>query len=284
MTADDWVPFGLTEDERQDYAVLRDGLPGPMREQVLAWIIGRVLRDVTWAHIPPLLEAQTACRVDLGVQAASLGYVQNAQVLAAMRQQSDVHLLRLADFFAARASSKYGDLAGLDALLTQGRSRWRVGERFGKPGLVERVPSGVQDAAEGVINTSATSGEVLRRAWSEVHGLEPRDSSAYSYAVRAVEIAATATVMPRKADATLGNVIGQMRADGDWRLPFREHADAPSAAVVLGMLRTLWVGHRDRHGSADYSDVTHDEARAAVILAATLVDWFTSAAVQRRPE
>ncbi len=115
-----------------------------------------------------------------------------------------------------------------------------------------------------------------------MHGLEVKDSSAYALAVRAVESAAVAVVMPNKRDATLGNVIGQMKSDADWRLPFREHREAPSAEVLLGLLRTLWVGHRDRHGGVDYSDVTHEEARAAVVLAATLVEWFTSGAVRRR--
>ena len=149
-------------------------------------------------------------------------------------------------------------------------------------GLVERVPSGVQETVEGAIAASGSAGMVLGRAWRDVHGIDAKDSPAYAYAVRAVEIAAIAVVMPRKTDATLGNVLGQMRADGDWRLPFRESDQAPSAEVLLGLLRTLWFGHRDRHGSADYSDVTHDEARAAVTLAATLVDWFASGAVQRR--
>ncbi len=73
-----------------------------------------------------------------------------------------------------------------------------------------------------------------------------------------------------------------MRADGDWRLPLREHSDAPSAELLLALIRTLWFGHRDRHGSVDYSDVAHEEARAAVMLSATLVEWFAAGSVVRR--
>jgi len=46
------------------------------------------------------------------------------------------------------------------------------------------------------------------------------------------------------------------------------------------MLRTLWRGHESRHGRPDYTDASNEEARAAVMLAATLVQWFTTGVVQ----
>jgi hypothetical protein len=188
----------------------------------------------------------------------------------------------MVDYLLSRTLGRGPTVDALEHILRSGRSKWTVGERAGRPGLVERVPSGVQDVVEATITSSLAAGDLLARAWADVHGLEPKDSSAYALAVKAVEAAAVAVVMPRKRDATLGNVIGQMKADGDWRLPFREHPEASSAEVLLGMLRTLWVGHRDRHGSADHSDVSHEEARSAVTLAATLVDWFAAGSVLRR--
>lgn len=155
--------------------------------------------------------------------------------------------------------------------------------RLGRVGLVEGVPAGVQDVVASVIRAAGSAGEVLARAWSNVHGPVPLDSAAYGDAVRATEIAAIGVVQPRHDSATLGTVLGQMKADGDWRLPLREHSEAPGTELVLAMIRTLWFGHRDRHGSPEYSDVSHEEARAAVVLAATLVDWFESGALARRP-
>ncbi len=128
---------------------------------------------------------------------------------------------------------------------------------------------------------SSTAGKVLSRAWASIHGLDTTASSAYADAVRAVEIVAISVVQPRHATATLGTVIGQMAADGDWQLPLREPKESPAADLILGMLRTLWHGHRDRHGNVDYSDVSEVEARAAVSLAVTLVDWFASGAISR---
>jgi hypothetical protein len=61
-----------------------------------------------------------------------------------------------------------------------------------------------------------------------------------------------------------------MRNQGDWRLPLREHQHAPTADMIVAMMRSLYRGHVDRHGRDDYRDVTHEEASVAVALAATL--------------
>ncbi len=285
MTEEPWQPFGLSDDERVEYHVLRDGVPATLREPLLAWIETRLRYGDSgaWLSRSAVLDLQNVCRVDLGVTAGAQQFVDRSSVVAPLRQQPPSTWLRLTDYLASLLYSRSDRLAALDKLLRQGGSRWMVGERQGRPGLVERVPQGVQDAVEGIIDSAGSAGRLLARAWSDVHALDAQDSAAYASAVKAVEGAAQAVVMPNKLDATLGNIIGQMQADGDWRLPLREGAKAPSADVVVGMLRTLWVGHRDRHGGQNYSDVSHEEARVAVTLAATLVDWFAAGLVQRRP-
>ncbi|KRF14024.1 hypothetical protein ASG90_14655 [Nocardioides sp. Soil797] len=34
----DWAPFGLDEDQTEQYRVLRDGVPGDLREPLLGWL------------------------------------------------------------------------------------------------------------------------------------------------------------------------------------------------------------------------------------------------------
>jgi len=275
-----WTPFGLNQAERDTYEVLIDGVPEWLREPLLAWIRPRLLTARGDVSAAICLDLQLATRVDLRVTVGR--YVAPETLVNTLRLGiRDVELLRVVDYLVStRYGSDYRD--ALETTLSQARSKWTVGQRLGRFGLVERVPAGVQDHVEAVIASSSTAGHVLARAWAYVHGLTANDSGAYSDAVRAVEIAAISVVQPRHAEATLGTVLGQMKADGDWSLPLRQHADAPSAEMLLMLLRTLWFGHRDRHGSVDYSDVTHDEARAAVGLAATLVDWFASGAIARR--
>jgi hypothetical protein len=256
-----------------------------LREALLAWVMQRLQWGTSpeWAERSKCLTLQNAIGVSLGVAAESSGGVPAKVVRTMLRdQRTEREVLRVTDYLLSLQYQRSASVQELEAVLLQGRSRWMVGTRHGKPGLVERVPQGVQDAVEGVIASAGTAGALLAKAWADVHGIASQDSAAYANAVRAVETAAIAVVMPKKVDATLGTVIGQMKADGDWRLPFREHPDAQSADLLLAMLRTLWVGHRDRHGNPDYSDVTHEEARSAVVLAATLEDWFSAAVVQRR--
>ena len=277
------MPFGFTDTEYEDYAVLLDGVPAWMREPLIGWLEASHLTDGSWVRTAAALQLQTVTRIDLGVPAGAV--MQMANLRPRLRKLPEKALLRVIDYMLSVTgpTPRSTSWQQLETILQSAKSKWTVGQRMGKVGLIERVPAGVQAAVEGTIASSGTAGTVLARAWSYVHGLEPNDSSAYADAVRAVEIAAIAVVQPNHGTATLGTVLGQMRADGDWRLPLREHQQTPTADLVLGMLQTLWYGHRDRHGSVDYSDVTHDEARAAVALAATLTEWFTSGALTHRP-
>lgn len=73
------------------------------------------------------------------------------------------------------------------------------------------------------------------------------------------------------------------RREATWRLPFkREHTEYLSRDVLLGMLKSLYRGQRDRHGSDAYSDVTPEEAEAAVLMAVPLVGWFARGLIEER--
>lgn len=273
----DWVPFGLNDEELDHHQVLVDGVPDWLKEPLIAWIFQHVDYS-SYATEQDCLEIQLATRLDIGVR-AGMGLIGGDRFRSTLRALSDVQLLRIADFLV----TKNAYLEDLDVLLKTSNSKWTIGERLGRTGLVERVPEGVRLNMAETTKNAGSAGSILARAWAHVHGFEKNDSSAYMDAVRAVEIAAVEAVQSNNPTATLGTVIKQMLDQSDWRLPFREHKNSPSSAFIVDAARTLWHGHRDRHGSANYTDVTHEEARAAVSLAATLVDWFTSGAVQRRP-
>lgn len=283
MTESEWVPFGLNESERADYTVLRGNVTPAARQALISWLRSDLLDASGWANIGRCLQIQLATDVMIG--AYSTPAIQGDRIINELNGISDKELLRVVDYVLVTTgkSGLTGRSASLAVILKNARSRWTAGTRMGRPGLTERVPSGVQDFVEDVVSGSEVAGRVLSRAWAAIHGLEPEPSAAYGDAVRAVEIVAVQAVQPRNAEATLGTVLGQMKADGDWRLPMREHKDAVGTDLVLSMLRTLWYGHRDRHGKPDYSDVSPEEARAAVSLAASAVDWFASGALTRRP-
>ena len=277
----DWIPFGLTEREAEAYAVLRSDLSLASKQSVVAWILPLFDEGGGLANSLAVRRLQLVTDTFLGV--GPTGARTNlAGVTATINQLSDVQILRLADYALSQTSSVPRQNA-LELILKAARSKWTVGTRMGRPGLMERVPVGVQEFAESAISSSGKAGSVLSRAWTEIHGLEQQPSAAYADAVVAVEIVAVAAVQPSNSAATLGTVIAQMELRNDWRLPLREHGKAPSAELVIAMLRTLWYGHRDRHGKADYSSVSPEEARAAVSLAVVAVDWFASGVLARRP-
>lgn len=279
MTEEIWTPFGLSPAEVDAYGVLVEGVPVWMREPLVSWAAAQLIDSHGYVINERWVTAQSRTRMEMGARIDSI--VRGSQLRSLLREMAASDLLVLIDFLVGHVSPR--SAPDLEGILCSTSSRWMVGHRIGNRfGLVERVPEGVRQAAESVAASTGTAGALLSRAWAGVHGFEPSDSGAYADAVRAVEIAAIAVVQPSNDHATLGTVIGQMRADGDWTLPLRERKENPSSAMLLNLAAGLWLGHRDRHGSPDYSDVTHEEARVAVVMAVTLVDWFSSGAVARR--
>jgi hypothetical protein len=279
---DEWVPFGLTDNEAERYKVLVDGVPKRLREPLIAW-----LKHTLASSDYPYAVKNAATRdiemlTDIGIGVPGDPYIDWENYTALLRKIGEQDLLRVVD--AVLSTEWYGIRRDeLDKILATGKSKWQVGERYGKPGLVARVPEGVQGMVEDTISSTGAAGQILARAWGKVHALQPDDSGAYADAVRAVETAAHPHVEPDNDDATLGGMAGVMRNQGDWRLPLREHQHAPTGEMLVAMMRSLYRGHADRHGKDDYRDVTHEEAEAGVVLAAVLVAWFASGAVQRRP-
>lgn len=275
------MPFGFTNDEAEQYQVLVEGVPAPLREAILGWL-RPILSSSDYSEVynARAIELSMLTRINLGVREDDfLKWTQLAQLL---RKLPEEELLRLVD--AALSKSWRRETAQLESALSLSKSKWKVGSRLGARGLVSRVPEGVQSMVESTIANSGTAGQILARAWGKVHAITPDNSGAYADAVRAAETAIQPVVEPRNKEATLGTLASVMKAQGDWRLPLREHQHTPSSDLVPAMLRTLFRGQADRHGTADYRDVTHEEAETGVVLAATLVAWFASGAVQRRSE
>jgi len=190
--------------------------------------------------------------------------------------------LQIADYLLAHDGNAKAEV--LDALLERSKSAWKVGTRAGRPGLVRRVPLGVQVAADAIMARAGRAGVRLAKAWEELYGLEPNAGAAYGLAIKAVEDAAIPVVSPTNGSASLGTVLKQLEDQGDWKLPLeREHDRAQSRDVVVGMLRMLWHGQHDRHGGQPSApgDVSIDEATVAVTIAVTLVNLFDAGVVRR---
>lgn len=297
VSEDTWRPLGVdAEDDIAAYDALHDGVPNWLWSAFWAWV-----RDAVTAYRSysdgsgrmAMLDidlAEQMCQTlqiplpNLRSRSVSdtIGHKQLNQAIEVLAKHTTP--LQIVDYLLAhkdRAKTK-----DLDALLERGKSAWKVGTRSGKPGLVRRVPVGVQIAADSVMARAGRAGVRLAKAWEELYGVVPNPSEAYRLAIVAVEDAAVPVVSPNNSNATLGTVLKQIEDQKRWRLPMdREHGSAPSGEVLVGMIRMLWHGQHDRHGGQPSApgNVSKEEATVAVSLAVTLVHWFDAGLVQRPP-
>jgi hypothetical protein len=95
-----------------------------------------------------------------------------------------------------------------------------------------------------------------------------------------------AYIEPRRAKATLGTMLGHLRANRDRFSLVIVGADGQGdVGPLIECLTLLWEGQSSRHGSSvPTRKETLDEATMALHLAVMLVQWFTSGAVRRSGE
>lgn len=282
-----WVPMGMTPEE---HAALVEGVPPWMRVDMKSWMLLAVSTPTAGggrtSDVELVMDFDRRARSNDPLAAyLRRGYNSLEQELYA----DDDKYIPFLDFLVWNKSQNRaangGLLGALDAILLAGGSRWKVGTRMQVPGLEDRVPRGVQDAADALMSQRGHAGELLSEAWHAAFGLTPDFEKAYSKSVKAVEAAAIPVVSPKNTKATLGTVIADVKNQKDWKLAMtREHPDALTKDVVLGLMQALWTGQNDRHaGQVGYTPSTQADAEAAVMLAVPLVQWFTSNAIQRRP-
>lgn len=268
------IPTGREE-------ALTEKFPSYLRESIFRWMSTVVNESHGFVYSHRFIDFQATYRSDLGFQADTMLSWKD-QVLPHLRRLDDTTFTNLLDYFAS--ITHWGPSVGehpLEKPLSNGGSAWTI-TRWNqtKAKLVQRVPEGVSLTMKGVLSATDAASIKLQEAWLDAYGTNPRASVAYSHAVVAVEIAALSVISAGGPEPTLANLFSTLEAETPkWRLVFRDSEKAPSAKSLSMMLRTIWRGHESRHGRPDYADATLEEARAAVILAATLVQWFTSGVV-----
>ena len=271
-----WRPIIPTGREE----ALTEAFPGYLREAVFGWLKDQFQVSSGYAYPTKFVEFQNASRTDLGFRSDGL-LDWNDQILPHLRTVPDAHFTNLLDYLASRAFWGSNSSHPLEQLLSDGGSAWTVSRwNTSHARLTKRVPDGVREAVSGaLVGTDAASAK-LQEAWLDAYGTSPRASVAYSHAVVAVETAALTLIPTGKDEPTLASVFSLLEGDSPkWTLIFRDSSKAPNSKTLAMMLRTLWRGHESRHGRPEYTDATLEEARGAVILAATLVQWLTSGVV-----
>jgi hypothetical protein len=280
------------------YDALHPGVPEWLRPSLWEWIKYEV--TVYERHSGPgasggfraldrsrLRALERAIRIDVGWDGDN--WVYGLKYLKEYLFNRPEKMLDAADYFVSQTSvpnsSRRSRLDILNDLLLEAGSAYRV-LVSNPPMLVHRVEAALEKAADRLIHQGDPPGELLANGWQATYGIHPNPSHGYRQAVRAVEAAAIPVIIPNDADATLGRVIGAIRGQPHlWQLSFTHRAEPQRPLdVLIAMLALLWEGQYDRHVSEGVPlQVSQEEAETALPLAVTLVQWFTSDRVSRRP-
>ncbi|MFF7202045.1 hypothetical protein [Streptomyces sp. NPDC008141] len=180
-----------------------------------------------------------------------------------------------------------GELA---RLLDAAGSAYRVNNS--DDGLELRITPSVRDAVGQTVSDAraaplaGSAAEHLTASWKAAYGIYPDPVRAYGEAIKAVECAAHVVIQPNHSRATLGTMLGELKggARSKFTTALATGTTADPIAPVEELMRALWDGQTSRHGKQTATvPETLESARAAVHLAAALVQWFTSGAVVRSP-
>ncbi|NEA24574.1 hypothetical protein [Actinomadura bangladeshensis] len=179
--------------------------------------------------------------------------------------------------------------ASLRRLLEESRSVYEI--RPDQRGLRRRVQVTAGEAVERSGGFAEAAGRPVARhyllqAQSKVYALQPDPGGAYADAIRAVEEVANPLLLPRDPYPTLSKARNHLRDAADkYEFAIPDRAGGPGPVTpVLEMLNALCSGHSDRHaGGPNNAPVTQESAEAAFTMAMTLVHWFSTGAIRRRP-
>jgi hypothetical protein len=189
----------------------------------------------------------------------------------------------------AQSREKALQIKDLELILSTGSSFLRLNDT--QDGLTRRIDVTATDAFTTAAEAAAASSNAgsaasqIREAWKKLYQRNPDSSAAYGYAIKAVESAAHAIIEPNNSRATLGTMLGALRgAAHRYQLVLPGPSADGGVDALIKMLELLWTGQTSRHGAqTDTRNETQEEAQMAVHLAMTLVHWFTTGAVTRRP-
>lgn len=276
---DDWQPIFATGREQ----LVTEGFPSWLRTALIPWFRSRLSPHGDYFASQPLIAFQLKTRTHYGF--TSDGVFFGRQFIPFLEKLDDKTYTNLLDFLLHWKDSAVSwplpaNEEKVEEPLRAANSEWavaRVGERLR---LVQRLPVGVLPVMTEALAGADAATKKLQEAWLDGFGTTPRASVAYYNAVVAVENAAFAVIPVAVPEPTLSTLFSLLEAETPkWKLTLRDSDKAPGGKSLAAMLRSLWRGHDSRHGAKEYEDVSIEQARAAVTLAATLVWWFRSGVV-----
>ncbi|MFB7672659.1 hypothetical protein ACFC26_14740 [Kitasatospora purpeofusca] len=310
-----WTPLPYRDDGT---APLREGVPAALETPLREWIHSAVLRhgeevwrrvaircnlvldtedgfdepDIDyperlayWAPAEQLLVVTDAL-LDLMPVAAKVAVPYQQALLAGEATKPGMLLTMGAHLTLLVGEQRIVDRQPLQQLLDDARSCYTV--RADGRALVARIDPAAARTLRAAVESAeqperGSASEHLNEAITKAYALVPDPVKAYSEAIKAVESAAHATMQPNHARATLGTMVTFLPQIAHTLVFNIEGADPQDGVeMVRRMMKLLWDGQTSRHGKRlPTRKETSEEARAAVHLAAVLVQYFSSGAIRR---
>ncbi|MFD3462512.1 hypothetical protein ACFWVM_22605 [Nocardia fluminea] len=162
--------------------------------------------------------------------------------------------------------------AQLRSILAIGGSVWTVSPECNR--LVHAIEETAEQAYEQATSVEDAATQELREAWTNAYGRNGDASDAWDHAIKALEDVLIPVVVPKKAKASLSDVVGQLRGQGaQWKMALPGPDKTYSVDALVGMLGWVWP-NPDRHGgSAPRRKPSIVEAQMIVTCAAMIVQW-----------
>lgn len=261
------------EDALAKYQEPHDGIPPWMHSGVREWV-DRCIRSDAYMR-----RAEQVLRVELDW--VSSRRARNALLSKLRLPGPGLDLLDYCLYECAEGPDLSEDL---EPILENSGSAWKVGsDSDGHYCLEKRVDRTVEGAARREMAEQSNAATHLRSAWHHAYRRNPDPSKAYSESIKAVEAAARPVVSPKDQLATLGKMIGVMKATPQkWGTVIGAPDDVDTVRM---MMNTIWKGQVDRHGTSDPNrdPVTQPAAEAAVQIGLTLVHLFRTGTIHSVP-
>lgn len=220
--------------------------------------------------------------IDLRMSVGAGSHRDQLRVFLGRCNQDPGFMLDLIEAMLERYGWDDGRAPKLRDLLREGNSAYQVTDAWN--GLEMRVAAGVKESVQEAVDAAGGSaGDHLTDAWNEAYGRKHDPVKSYSETVKAVEAALAPHVSPANHKQTLGTMIRDVAAKPTkWEFEIAD-GNANSVETIVNMMRMLWDGQTSRHGGVNPTrPETIEEARAAVHLGATLVQWGVSGAFRLR--
>ncbi len=256
-----------------------EDVPAHLKHQLWTWTAG-YLSTGDADGIAKIRAVANHMRYDYARIPKAGSYTKKEQDMRAhiqKRCQDDEDQLRIIEFLLTESHPSSG--LHLEGILRLGNSAYSV-SADGKR-LEMRADPAVRAGVQAVVEVAAGSpGDHLTNAWNEAFGRVPDPVKSYSESIKAVEAALAARVSPQNGKQTLGTMVRDIRAKpGKWKFAIAD-GNVGGVETVLNMMQLLWDGQTSRHGGVNPTRAeTPEEAKAAVLLAAGLVQFGVSGAI-----